>query len=358
MVGEEAALEIRVLRRHGKGIREIARATGLSRNTVRRYLRDEAAARYKGRPPRPGKLDPFKSYVVERLAAAAPERIPASVLLGELRERGYASGYTMLKEFVAGLAPVASPEPVVRFETAPSEQMQVDWAVMRRGADRLSVFVATLGWSRATYLEFVTDERLETLIAAHENAFLTFGGVPREVLYDNMRTVVVERNAYGHGRHRFQAGFLDFARHCGFRSRLCQPRRAQNQPFLREGWVKLRSATKPKVGQTSIGVDNECAERCVAVRAYRRGRCILGLFPPARFETSQQPPFIPLLRFDGQMYRLRPLRCQSHYRGDGLHAGPTADRDTADGHPGTRRGSPRRSAEAQVASHRGGPGNR
>ncbi len=90
MVGEEAALEIRVLHRHGKGIREIARATGLSRNTVRRYLRDEAAARYKKRPPRPGKLDPFKDYVVERLAAAAPERIPASVLLVELREQGYA----------------------------------------------------------------------------------------------------------------------------------------------------------------------------------------------------------------------------------------------------------------------------
>ncbi|SEP50616.1 Integrase core domain-containing protein [Methylobacterium sp. ap11] len=78
------------------------------------------------------------------------------------------------------------------------------------------MFVATLGWSRAAHLEFVTDERLETLIAAHENAFLAFGGVPREVLYDNMRTVVVERNAYGRGRHRFQAGFLDFARHCGF----------------------------------------------------------------------------------------------------------------------------------------------
>ncbi|BAQ50187.1 MULTISPECIES: IS21 family transposase [Methylobacterium] len=148
MVGEEAALEIRVLHRHGKGIREIARATGLSRNTVRRYLRDEAAARYKGQPPRPGKLDPFRDYVVERLAAAAPERIPASVLLGELRERGYAGGYKMLKEFVASLAPAPAPQPVVRFETAPGEQMQVDWAVMRRGADRLSVFVAILelGW--------------------------------------------------------------------------------------------------------------------------------------------------------------------------------------------------------------------
>jgi transposase len=178
MVGLEAALEIRVLHRHGKSIREIAREMGVSRNTVRRYLRDDEAERYRSRPLRPSKLDPFKGYVIERLRAAAPERIPASVLLMELRERGYAGGYTMLKEFAASLKPPEAAEPVIRFETAPGEQMQVDWAVIRRGENRLSVFVATLGWSRATYVEFVTDERVETLIEAHENAFLAFGGTP------------------------------------------------------------------------------------------------------------------------------------------------------------------------------------
>src|SRR5947209_5243506 len=98
-------LEIRVLHRHGRSIREIAREMGVSRNTVRRYLRDEEAERYKPRPLRPTKLDPFKSYVIARLRAAAPDRIPASVLLMELRERGYAGGYTMLKVFVASLKP-------------------------------------------------------------------------------------------------------------------------------------------------------------------------------------------------------------------------------------------------------------
>src|ERR1700739_684003 len=101
MVGVEAALEIQVLHRHGKSIREIARETGVARNTVRRYLRDEEAARYKPRPPRRTKLDPFKAYVAERLSSAAPEWIPASVLLMELRERGYCGGYTVPKLFVA-----------------------------------------------------------------------------------------------------------------------------------------------------------------------------------------------------------------------------------------------------------------
>jgi transposase len=128
------------------------------------------------------------------------------VLLRELRERGYAGGYTMLKALAASLKPKEAAAPIVRFETKPGEQMQVDWAVIRRGGNRLSVFVATLGWSRASYVEFVTDERVETLIEAHENAFLAFGGAPHEVLYDNMRTVVLERHGYGRGRHRFHPG--------------------------------------------------------------------------------------------------------------------------------------------------------
>jgi hypothetical protein len=85
------------------------------------------------------------------------------------------------------------------------------------------------GRSRQAYVEFCDDERVETLIGCHETAFLTFGGVPIEVLYDNMKTVVIERNTYGLGVHRFHAGFLDYARHAGFLPRLCQPYRAQTK---------------------------------------------------------------------------------------------------------------------------------
>ena len=69
--------------------------------------------------------------------------------------------------------------------------MQVDFATIRRGRDRLSVFIATLGWSRAGYVEFVTDERMETLLGCHERAFYFFGGIPREVSTTN-----------AHGGHR------------------------------------------------------------------------------------------------------------------------------------------------------------
>ncbi len=112
------AMEIRVLARHGMGVREV----GMSRNTVRRYLRDAEAVRYKDRPRRSTKLDPYIAYIAARLAAAAPETIQANVLLEEIKARGHAGGYTMVKAHVAALRARAVPEPVVRFETAPGNR--------------------------------------------------------------------------------------------------------------------------------------------------------------------------------------------------------------------------------------------
>jgi transposase len=150
--------------------------------------------------------------------------------------------------------------------------MQVDWAVIRRGADPLSVFVAVLGHSRMAYAQFVTDERLETLIACHEAAFTFFGGTPHEVLYDNMRTVVIGRDAYGPGKHRLQPGFRDFAHHHGFLPRLCRPYRAQTKGkverfirYLRHSfWVPLDSRLRP------LGVKVDVATANIEVRKWLR----------------------------------------------------------------------------------------
>jgi transposase len=122
LVAEEAA-EIRVLRRQGKSIREIARMLNVSRNTVRRYLRSEGLP-HCSREGRPSKLDPYKHYIDERVRAAAPDWIPATVLLRELSALGYAGGYSILKDHFATLRPVVKSEPLIRFETEPGRQMQ------------------------------------------------------------------------------------------------------------------------------------------------------------------------------------------------------------------------------------------
>ncbi len=312
MISAEGRMEISVLNKHGMSIRGIAGATGLSRNTVRRYLRGGgAAAARKPAAKRREKLDPFKDYIVERLQAAAPDAIPAVVLYREIRARGYEGGETRVKDFVRGLRPEPRPDPVVRFETEPGCQMQADWATVGRGSQQLKVFIATLGWSRATFIRFCTDEKLSTLIACHERAFDAFGGVPKEVLYDNMKTVVLERNAYGRGVHRFHPGFLDYARHAGVMPRLCRPYRAKTKGKVERfvGYLK-RSFWVPFVAtcrQTGIAPDADAANAAVAIWlrkvANARVHATTGEVPAERL-VIERPVLQPLPR----PYRGRPIR--------------------------------------------------
>lgn len=214
--------------RRGEGVREIARQLGCSRNTVRRYLRDEGAKRYGPRVPRPCKLDPYRAYVLERVEQARPRWIPATVLLREIVERGYTGGISQLKALLAPLKRV-EPEPVVRFETPPGRQMQADFTVVRRGRDPLLALVATLGYSRASFVKFTTAEDAAALCGALREAFDYFGGVPAEVLMDNAKSVVIERDAYGPGLHRWNDALLNLADECGFTPRLCRPYRAKTK---------------------------------------------------------------------------------------------------------------------------------
>ena len=146
-------MEVRVLARRGGKVKQIARELGVSRNTVRRYLRDPQAGRYKRQAARVKKLDPFCDYVQSRIEAAQPHWIPATVLLRELLERGYDGGLSQLKAYLAPFK-ATKLDPVVRFETAAGEQMQADFTTVRRGRHPLKAFVATLGFSRATFVRF------------------------------------------------------------------------------------------------------------------------------------------------------------------------------------------------------------
>lgn len=229
MLQLEGYVEIQVLKRQGKSIRAISAELGVARNTVRKYLRAERAPRSRSRPPRTSKLDPFRPYLQERVRQAHPQWIPASVLQREILERGYTGKAAILRAYMGTLKPHAPADPVVRFETAPGEQLQVDWGEFRQGHEPLSAFVATLGYSRYAYVEFVTDQSIQTLLRCHTHAFEWFEGVPQRVLYDNMKTVILSRHTYGPGLHRFQPAFLDFAHHYGFLPQVCRPYRAKTK---------------------------------------------------------------------------------------------------------------------------------
>lgn len=228
MLTQEQAVEISVLKKQGRSIRQIAREMGMARNTVRRYLREQRSARYGPRRPRPCKLDPYKGFVQKRIEQARPDWIPATVLLREIQAEGYAGGISQLKAYLAPMKAVA-PDPVVRFETEPGRQMQADFTVIRRRRDRLSAFVATLGYSRTTFVRFTKQEDFPIWRECLQAAFEYFGGVPQEVLFDNAKPVIIERDVYGPGRHRWHAGMLQFARDFGFQLRVCRPYRARTK---------------------------------------------------------------------------------------------------------------------------------
>lgn len=241
MLIQEEAVEIEVLLKQGMGVREVARRCGVSRNTVRR-VRDEGSQRRYRREPRAGKLDAFADYIRERLAAAAPGWIPATVVLREIRERGYTGSHSILRAFMAGLRPARAEEAVNRFETAPGQQMQIDWAEFRVDGLRWFAFVVVLGFSRWIFGRFVDNQRFETLRDLHVAAFEAIGGVPREGLYDNMATVVLERDAGGPGQHRFHEGMLALSRDYGFALRLCRPYRARTKGKVERGIRYVRES--------------------------------------------------------------------------------------------------------------------
>lgn len=229
MLGQEGYVEIQVMYRQGKSIRAISRELGVSRNTVRKYLRADKLPEYADRAARVSKLDPYKTYLNERVAHAHPDWIPSTVMFDEIYGLGYSGCVRSLRYYLSTLKPRSRPDPVVRFETEPGQQAQVDWGAFKLEGQRISLFLITLGWSRFAYGEFVVNERFETLRSCHEQAFDAFGGVPKEILYDNMRTVVQNRNAYGPGLHRFHPGLKDLAHHYGFMPRLCRPYRARTK---------------------------------------------------------------------------------------------------------------------------------
>lgn len=308
-------MEIRILARQGESIRQISRRMGLSRNTVRRYLRQEGARRYGPRVPRPCKLDPYTDYLQERIGHARPEWIPATVLLREIRARGYDGGISQLKAYLAPFKRPAA-EPLVRFETAPGQQMQADFTLVRRGRDRLLAFVATLGYSRATFVRFMRREDFAAWREGLLGAFEHFGGVPEEVLFDNTKPVVIERDLYGPGLHRWHPGMLDLAESCGFRLRLCRPYRARTKGKVERfnGYLKgsFLVPLKASLKAVGLGLDLDTANREVirwlAEVADRRVHATTGVQPYLRLpeDRAQLQPLPHGLNAAGVISDRRP----------------------------------------------------
>ena len=154
------------LKGEGRSIRAIARDLGVSRNSVRKYLRSPQVPQAKEQTPRGSKLDPYKEYLRERLAESLENCV---VLLRELRGRGYTGGYSILKEYVHPFRRPHLPQATRRFETEPGEQAQVDWGsftyfTSEGKKKQVWAFVMVLSWSRAIYVGLVPQADVATFL--------------------------------------------------------------------------------------------------------------------------------------------------------------------------------------------------
>ena len=185
------------LHRQGLTVSAIARELGIDRKTVRKCIaRGLEPPVYGPRKPRRRRIDPFVSYLRERVTAYPG--LTGRRLLRELRERGYEGGYTAITDVLREIRPAPLRAFEVRFETPPGDQAQVDFAQFQvQFTDEPAVtrivwlFSFVLGFSRLIWARFVLHQDMQTVLRCHIAAFEAIGGIPHEILYDRMKTAVI-----------------------------------------------------------------------------------------------------------------------------------------------------------------------
>lgn len=224
---EHSMLEARVLQGQGFTQTEIAKTLGVCERTVRNHLKGMPSGRK--RPRRGSKMDNFKAVVDEILEANVSYN--GELIYERLVRMGYSGKISVMKDYVAKVRREIYRQAAIRFETEPGWQAQVDWKEF--GAQtidgitsKLYAFVMVLGYSRKAFVLFTTSMDTATLMACHALAFAYFGGVPHEILYDNMRTAYQPDSE---GVWNPTRKLLSLAVHFGFTPKRCRVRRPETK---------------------------------------------------------------------------------------------------------------------------------
>ncbi len=196
----------------------IARQLHVHAETVARVLAQAGLPRI-GAPQRASKIDPYLPFIREMLARFPT--LTASRLHAMARERGYRGGKSHFRAVIACHRPRPPAEAYLRLRTLPGEQAQCDWGhfghmTIGRARRPLMAFVMVLSFSRQIFLRFFLDARMENFLRGHLGAFAAWGGIPRVILYDNLRSAVLHRQG---SAIQFNPALLDFAKHYRYEPR-------------------------------------------------------------------------------------------------------------------------------------------
>lgn len=293
----------RMLLRHllteaGGSRREAARRAGVGRSTLYRWiaagLLDEPLevlqARYGPRPSRPSQLAPFHALIADRLGEFPALR--ASRLFAECRAAGYAGGYSVVRNYVRALRP--PPAPIIRFETPPGQQAQVDFAHCRLPWGVRYALLVVLGYSRLLWVRFFPRQDLRALQHGLAECFTTWGGVPQHLLFDQMRSVLTRDDRLSGGGLLTNLECQRFAQHYGFQIRVCRPYRAQTKGKVERPIRYLRESFL--YGRTFLGDADLNAQvaHWLDTVANVRTHGTTGAVPAVRFQQDEQPVLHPL----------------------------------------------------------------
>jgi transposase len=277
---------------------EAARRVGVGRTTMYRWIAaglldqpiETIQARYTPRPPSPTKLAQYTALIEARLAELP--RLSATRLFAECRAAGYTGGVSQLRAFVRRLRP--APEPLIRFETEPGQQAQIDWAHCRLPWGVRYALVVVLGYSRLLWIQFYPRQDLATLLYGLDACFTAWGGTVRDLLFDQMRSVLTRDDRLTGGGLVHNLELLRFARHLGCRVRVCRPYRAQTKGKVERPIRYLRDSFL--YGRTFLSDADLNAQVLdwLATVANARQHATTHWMPAEQFARVERPLLLPL----------------------------------------------------------------
>jgi transposase len=318
---EQRAEVLRLYHAEGWHVGTIASQLGLHHSTVQRVLVEGGVLEAR-RSLRPSKLDPFLPFIREQLEHYP--RLAASRLYHMIRARGYVGGEDHVRHVVALHRPHPPAEAFLRLRTLPGEQAQVDWGhfgtiVMGRAERPLMAFLMVLSSSRMLFLRFFLNQAMGSFLRGHVEAFTWFGGVPRVVLYDNLKSAVLERRR---DAIRFNPTLLELAGHYRYAPRPVAVARGNEKGrvesavrFVRSSFFAARDVSdledlnaQALAWCTGLAADRHWPEdRTQTVReAFAAERSLLLALPDHPFPTHERLEVkvgkTPYVRFDGNDY--------------------------------------------------------
>jgi len=252
-------------------------------------------------------LDPYKSLI--QLTLKDHPKLLATRLYDMITPRGYTGSVVQLRRYVRTVRPAGQREAFFRLRTLPGEQAQVDWGcfgsiVVGKSKRPLSCFVMVLGWSRAVFAYFTLDQTLESFVRCHVRAFDALGGVPRALLYDNLKTAVLERQG---DLIRFHPRLLELAGHYHFATKPCAPYRGNEKGkverairYLRYSFFDARSFRSVDDLNTQLATWIETIAHTRRVPGDPDGRLV------AEALTEERPRLLPLPQHPFESDLVRP----------------------------------------------------